>query len=218
MARESGPRRGYPGKPKGKRRCRARTRAGEQCRNYAVKGSTVCRMHGAGTRKRPGGRPATTGRRAKKLLTVADLYADIQRWRNDPDLSNILVDVAQIRALGNRNMRRLQVLQEEIDSLASDREAEGEDLTQEEVEAFESKMKDIEAALTDNHMQAGSLVAKFHRIVAAQKSEVTMDTLNRLMLIADQIIDRYVPDAKKAHAARDWFTAQLGRIVLPPPE
>lgn len=68
-------------------RCTATSKTtGERCRNAAVTGYTVCRMHGAGspTHGRPGGRPITHGRYSKRLPDrLAARYRESQR---DPRL------------------------------------------------------------------------------------------------------------------------------------
>ncbi len=49
-------------------RCKATSkRTGTQCQNAAVRGFTVCRFHGAGSKDKPGGRPVIHGRYSKFL-------------------------------------------------------------------------------------------------------------------------------------------------------
>jgi hypothetical protein len=48
--------------------CTAKSKgSGERCKNPAVTGFTVCRIHGAGSKGKPGGRPIVHGRYSKHL-------------------------------------------------------------------------------------------------------------------------------------------------------
>lgn len=71
--------------PDGRRRCQARSKStGEQCRQPAVRGYHVCRVHGAGTRKRvregtrkPPGRPIIHGLYSERqAATLRALYEE----------------------------------------------------------------------------------------------------------------------------------------------
>src|SRR5690606_19849988 len=61
-------------------RCTAKAKgSGERCKNAAVNGFTVCRMHGAGSKGKPGGRPIKHGRYSKHLPErLAGKYAEAQ--------------------------------------------------------------------------------------------------------------------------------------------
>lgn len=72
-------------------------RTGQRCSNPAVTGFNVCRVHGAGNKKKPGGRPATHGRYSR--LKREALRSLIEEYEQDPDPLNILPELAAARAL-----------------------------------------------------------------------------------------------------------------------
>ncbi len=79
--------------------CRAKSkRSGERCKNNAVTGYRVCRMHGAGSPKagRPGGRPPTHGRYSMRL--PAHLLKTYEQARRDPDLLALRDEVSLLDA------------------------------------------------------------------------------------------------------------------------
>lgn len=49
-------------------------RTGQQCLQRAVTGFRVCNKHGAGTKKRPGGRPITSGKRTRILRELPERF------------------------------------------------------------------------------------------------------------------------------------------------
>jgi hypothetical protein len=78
--------------------CTAKSKStGKQCCNPAVTGFKVCRVHGAGGKKKPGGRPATHGRYSR--LKREHLRSLIEEYEQDPDPLNILPELAAARAL-----------------------------------------------------------------------------------------------------------------------
>lgn len=83
---------------------KAKKRAGlpiEECRcqRRAVKGYTVCQMHGAGSpyKGRPGGRPLKTGMYSKKASK--ELRTLYEEFLNDENLTSLDDDVAILRSL-----------------------------------------------------------------------------------------------------------------------
>jgi hypothetical protein len=80
-------------------RCTATAKStGERCKNPAVQGYTVCRMHGAGSPKKgkPGGRPIKTGRHSKWL--PKDLLERYEEGLADPDLLALKDEIAALDA------------------------------------------------------------------------------------------------------------------------
>jgi hypothetical protein len=81
-----------------KQQCTARRkRDGQQCTRWAQKGYTVCRVHGAGSKARPGGRPIQTGRYSRlKREALRTLY---QEYLGDPEPLHLYDELAMLRAL-----------------------------------------------------------------------------------------------------------------------
>ncbi len=80
------------------RRCTAKSKStGEQCKNAARIGYSVCAYHGAGKRARPGGRPIVHGRYSKKLPTgLAETYREAMQ---DPEMLALKSEIALVDAL-----------------------------------------------------------------------------------------------------------------------
>jgi len=89
-------------------RCKATSkRTGEQCKNGAVRGFSVCRFHGAGSKDKPGGRPIKHGRYSKFLPErLGPKYAEALA---DPQLLELRDEVGLIGT-------RIGELVERIDS------------------------------------------------------------------------------------------------------
>lgn len=58
------------------RRCRARRKDGQPCRSYAVTGTSVCRMHGAGA--------GQVKRKARERLAEAAAWRTLGAWVSSP--------------------------------------------------------------------------------------------------------------------------------------
>ena len=72
-------------------------RTGKKCQRAAVTGYSVCRVHGAGSKNKPGGRPPTHGRYSTiKREAIRSL---IEKHEADPDPLNIMPELAAGRAL-----------------------------------------------------------------------------------------------------------------------
>lgn len=76
-------------------RCKATSkRTGEQCKNVAVRGFSVCRFHGAGSKDKPGGRPIKHGRYSKFLPErLAGRYGEALA---DPQLLELRDEIALV--------------------------------------------------------------------------------------------------------------------------
>jgi hypothetical protein len=75
------------------RQCTAKSKhSGERCKNPARIGYNVCRMHGAGNRKTPGGRPISSGKYSKVLpARLAESYLEA---RQDSELLALRDEIA----------------------------------------------------------------------------------------------------------------------------
>ena len=86
-----------PKKETKKKQCKRIKKDGTQCKRWARDGYDVCPKHGAGSRNRPGGRPAKTGLFAKKLKQK--LREKIQRYKASDNLTDLRENIATKRAL-----------------------------------------------------------------------------------------------------------------------
>jgi len=78
--------------------CHAKCKAtGQQCRRRAVEGFSVCQVHGAGSKKHPGGRPIKTGLHSKVLRKK--LAKRVAKYLGNENLCNLRVNIALKRAL-----------------------------------------------------------------------------------------------------------------------
>jgi hypothetical protein len=68
--------------------CSAHSRSGEKCKNWAVRGSTVCKNHGAMS---PGKTP--THNRYSRVLT-GDMLDAYEYYKSDPDLLSLRSEIA----------------------------------------------------------------------------------------------------------------------------
>jgi chorismate mutase len=86
-------------------RCKAHTRSGDQCRNLAVEGTTVCYMHGAKAALNPdngkdGGRPITHALYSKSVPD--DWRERYEYFKTDPNYLSLSAEIA----LAQTNMDR----------------------------------------------------------------------------------------------------------------
>jgi hypothetical protein len=88
-------------------RCQHIKRDGKQCNAVATGGFSVCRLHGAGTRARPGGRPPVHGRYSKSIPQA--LRGKLEAAMNDPALLELRPEIGLI---GVRIEELLEGLQE----------------------------------------------------------------------------------------------------------
>ncbi|NJK46003.1 MAG: hypothetical protein HC933_18615, partial [Pleurocapsa sp. SU_196_0] len=82
-------------------------RDGKQCNAVVTGGFSVCRLHGAGTRARPGGRPPVHGRYSKSIPQA--LRGKLEAAMNDPALLELRPEIGLI---GVRIEELLEGLQE----------------------------------------------------------------------------------------------------------
>lgn len=91
-----------------KLQCKAKSKqSGQRCKNWAIPGYKVCRMHGAGTPKKgkPGGRPPKNGKWSEKLPT--NLLALYEEARSDPNLLALTEEIAVVDARLGEKMEGL---------------------------------------------------------------------------------------------------------------
>lgn len=92
-----------------KRRCSARSkRSGQRCRNWAVNGKGVCRMHGA----RAGRKPTALGLYSRAV--ASDLMALVGKLRDDPRTYSLDGQLAYAVALHERAAHILAEIEKEL--------------------------------------------------------------------------------------------------------
>jgi hypothetical protein len=96
------------------KRCTATAKSsGERCKNPAVKGWDVCRMHGAGSPKdeTTGGAPPTHGRYSAKRRE--SLQEKIQEYREEDDPTQLWEELALLRAVLQEWLSNLETVDED---------------------------------------------------------------------------------------------------------
>lgn len=154
-------------------RCTAKSKStGERCCNPAVTGFTVCRVHGAGSKKAPGGRPATHGRYSR--LKREQLRSLIEQYENDPNPLNILPELAAARALFQDFTDRYDEFSEALIAWHQSYQAGNRPIDKYKVEAFIEVVDQYEEVirseddLTDRQRKALEVAREF---VKAAKQE-----------------------------------------------
>jgi len=180
--------------PKTGKQCKAvGKRNGQRCKNPCVTGYDVCRMHGAGTKAHPGGRPIIHGLYSKRAPIT--LRAKIEEFKSDPNLTAIEQDIALFR-----------VLQANLIDKVKAAEGEGSE---------ELKLPDPAEAVVMIELTEKIIVAveRWHRITNGEKFNVNISHYERFCDAVDKVIDEFVPEAQR-EAARAALADRLGRIVL----
>lgn len=199
--------------PNGEKRCTATNRAGVRCRRWAAKGCSVCRMHGAGSKQRPGGRPPTHGAFSKRC--ASNLKEAIQKYRTDPDLKNLDQDIARFRALLDRAETMLTSEEERLAAAEEKSAARGKPMGVRAVAAGYRNLMTLDGYVADLTTQVAGTVERFHRMVHGQKLQVlTWDYLDRVLKVTDDTLGR-VLDPETAAKVRDALNAAFGDIPLP---
>ena len=194
----------------GERRCSAHRRDGQVCRNAAVRGRAVCRMHGAGSPKRnkPGGRPPTHG--LYSVAVAASLQSRLNEMRSDPEITDGLNDIARIRALCERA--------EEL--LGSEEAAYVQNL---------GKNPSVDAAMRGRLLNwyeclvklSAETIASIDRYYAALEKRaggVALDAVRAGMIGVARVLDECVTDESLRQTICDRIGAAFERIVVAGPK
>jgi hypothetical protein len=153
-----------------RQKCTAKCKAtGNRCERWAVDGYNVCYVHGAGGKKKPGGRPVKTGMHSKVLRKK--LSAKVEEYLGNDNLLNMRVNIALKRAL--------------LDELLAKRKKKGKKLNiatiNNATQLLNSISQDIERL---DKMEHGS------------KHTLSISVLHQTVSIIVQVIDKHVPSEK----------------------
>lgn len=108
LAGRKGPHANAPDAP----RCTARTRAGERCGNFPMRGTTVCRMHG-------GSAPAVRAAAARRLAT-AEVEAELENLIAFESFQGITDPLQVMAELAERALATERALAARVNFLAQD--------------------------------------------------------------------------------------------------
>jgi len=209
------------GMPPRGRRCTAKSRStGKRCRNWAVSGSTVCRMHGAGTKKRPGGagnakrpggRPPLHGLYSKRRR--ACLKTQVDQLRDDPKLLEIAGHVAYATALQQNTAEMIDAMEA---SIADHLEAQGT-IKAADLAALHDTLRGLYRDCGLQTDRAAKLIERHFRVQEIHKFALTIVGIERALKAMDQVIHDFV-DPDKRDAAHAQLDAELGKIDVPAPD
>jgi len=160
-----------------KKQCKRIKKDGSQCKRWARDGYDVCPKHGAGSRNRPGGRPAKTGLFAKKLKEK--LKEKIRRYKESDTLTDLRENIATKRAL----------LDELISKAAR--------------KAKKTGSKSLNVATINNAVvildAIGKDIERLEKIEHGIKYTISISMFQQSVTIIVGIIDRNVRDEKTKH-------------------
>lgn len=155
-----------------KKQCKAKSkRSGERCERWARSGYDVCMMHGAGTKKKPGGAPIKTGLHSKVLKKK--LSGKVKKHLKD---EKTLLDIKGIIAFK-------KVLLEE---LVSKRLKKGKKLN---IATINNATQILTSITTD--------IEKYEKIEHGEKHTFSVTVLQQAMVIIVQVIDDNVSSEKE---------------------
>lgn len=179
-------------------RCQARSRLrnGGQCRRPARRGYTVCPIHGAGYKKKPGGGPLKHGRYSK--FKDRPLGEAIDRFADDPRPLELQQELAVLRALFEDYVERYDEFKTALISWNQ---------TQEQG-ARPSKVMDLSDAsriLTE----IGLMVERIERIDLSKA--VSLTSLERIMgAMADVVANNVSNKQTQEKILQGWRSIDLG--------
>jgi len=153
-----------------KLKCKAKSKStGDRCDRWAVEGFEVCQVHGAGTKKNPGGRPPKTGLHSKVLRQK--LAEKVDEYIEDPNLCNIRVNIALKRAL--------------LDELLSKRKKKDKKLN---IATINNASQLLNSISQD--------IERLDKIEHGSKHTITIGVLQQTISVIVHVIDKNVPEQK----------------------
>ena len=171
------------------RRCTAHARTGERCKNPAVTGWTVCRMHGAG-----GGRPPKSGRYSKHM--PSGLGADIEKFLSDPRIlslkDNLAVADLHIQELMSSADRFIEVMKNGL----GEGEDDQENLSEAKVKWALTWDKLLKEWMSERRM----LAAEERRLLESQSRMMSLDRVGVLIAVLADSVKRNVSNPEEVAA------------------
>ena len=191
-------------------RCKAKCkRTGKPCRNYAVTGHKVCRMHGAGSpsKGKAGGRPTVHGMYSSGgSMAVEDIT---EQLLTDPELTNGLRDIAMIRALTGRSLEMLKG--EEADFLAD--LATG-DLEKKDERQWRSRLMGWYDGLASGNARTIATIDRYYAALERRIGGASMDGLRAAMLAIARVIADEVKDGALRKRLEEQIETALDKVVI----
>ena len=202
--------------PDGKR-CIAKSHTtGERCRQWAMNGMKVCRFHGAGSKRRPGGRgtpqkpgghPVTTGLYSSRLSTT--LLDRIKEYDNDPTILTARRHLCLIVALSDVARKKL----EDLEKKAAELEQAGKLKGKKAQEIYEKDNELLSNVVTVAE-KASIAQDRLHKQTHGEQDALDMPMVIALVKAADALILRYV-DPSKVQEAVAFFSDALAALPAP---
>lgn len=154
---------------------------GKRCKNPAVAGYRVCRLHGAGNanKGKQGGRPIVHGRYSFKH--AASLQGKVQEYLADPEPGNLLHELALMRAL----------LQDFLDKMTDG--------------AVDARSRGYAFEMAESISRTVERIAKIQNQTALTSAEVAYITAR----LSDLIV-KYIDDPAKRAAFIEELTGVVG--------
>lgn len=198
-------------------RCSAKSKStGKRCRSFAVTGYRVCRVHGAGSPKkgRKGGRPPEHGLYSEHL--ARDLGGVIDELRQDPHLTDGLLDIAHIRALTARSQTLLRGEEERFLSLAEGEQASDGDKDGDLLMARARLLAWYErlAALATSTLAS---IERYYGALERKEGGVALAGLNAALLALVRVLHETVEDEALRELVIARIREEFRRIVVPNP-
>ena len=179
-----------------KRRCGAKTRSGEPCKKWAVKGRTRCRLHGGANPGAPKGNKNALKTGEYETIWLDTLEAEelelFEKMAVDA-LKQLDDDIKLINIRIRRMMKRIQELKEKEFTVVKVEREEGftdkgaVDVTKEIQEATLGQIMAIEESLTRLQEKKGKLIELKHKIQeGAGDGEEAAEWVKAIQAVADR--------------------------------
>ncbi|HEV2130531.1 MAG TPA: HGGxSTG domain-containing protein [Longimicrobiaceae bacterium] len=211
-----------PIQPERAMQCGARTRTGEPCRAYVVKGRTRCRMHGGRTPRGHALPQTRHGRYSRDLPT--QLALRVQEAAQDPELLELRDEIALVDARISQLLERLDsgeagtLWKRQRQALRRYRRAEARRERARQMQLIEEIFALIEAGAEDNEAwgEIGSMMDRRIRLVESERRRLVemkqMVPTEKVVLFVAAVADairRHVKD----HATRAALTDELAALL-----
>lgn len=203
---------------KGKQCAATARRSGKRCTNLAVTNFSVCRMHGAGSLAKPGGRPPTHGRYSK--LKQEELRSLIESHLRDPNPLDVFPELAAARALFQDFIERYDEHSEALIAWHQSYQAGQRPIDPKKAEALLSVLDDFEELraseddLTERQQKDLKLAREYiesMREPSASKPIQILDISDAYKILSE--VTKIVERIEKVRAANAISRPDLARIL-----